>query len=120
MLGSRCMRPFHLKSLTAAREIIRQWLPAIMGARSKCADRFLPTDSRPSSTNAHSAASPRLRMCRGGAFFWRSFMKTYRLITFAAALLITVFIARALADKKAVVPLSQTQDQVQGAAEQAP
>ena len=47
-------------------------------------------------------------------------MKTYRLITFAAALLITVFIARALADKKAVVPLSQTQDQVQGAAEQAP
>ena len=43
-------------------------------------------------------------------------MKTYRLITFVAALLITVFIARALTDKKVTV----SQDQVQGAAEQAP
>ena len=43
-------------------------------------------------------------------------MKPYRLITFLAALLITVFIARALTDKK--VTLSQ--DQVPGAAEQAP
>jgi hypothetical protein len=47
-------------------------------------------------------------------------MKTYRLITFAAAVLITVFIARALIDKKVALPLGETQGQVQGAAEKAP